>query len=408
MRISQQLGGISRTVQPGSPRPPALPPASDDLPTDSALLSASPTSPEQVVAQRCGQVLSAGRLLVRDDFPFKHTPSLQQGAEPQPTFAGVINFRRLPQAPIYGCSQPTRQAIRDILSHLGAGPNGPGPAVHWTNLREEPVIYVDGSPMWVMDTQHMFTNLEAPGSTVQEVEAREQQLKQDILAEAASSGGKMLLHRVLDGNKTSSEWVEIRPETVQTPREVFDQLRQEGYRADFHRVPVTDEHAPSCAALDLLTQQLGGLPPGTPRVFNCQMGRGRTTTGMVVAQLVEQNEQQGPMALAAGPKIKFDRTFQAISSWLLQVGAGMIPLAGVNLAIQQANAVQNLRDSILSVKKQRAATRDAQESQKLARTEGEYLNRYNQLVAYNTYLQERKPQGRFQDWLQTHPIRSER
>lgn len=62
-------------------------------------------------------------------------------------------------------------------------------------------------------------------------------------------------------------------------------------------MPVTDEKAPKDNDVDLLVQRVwriaqedearvaqGQEPSAT--VFNCQMGRGRTTTGMIIASMV--------------------------------------------------------------------------------------------------------------------------
>lgn len=55
---------------------------------------------------------------------------------------------------------------------------------------------------------------------------------------------------------------------------------------DYLRVPVTDEKAPKDADFALLTKRLWDVPDGAALVFNCQMGRGRTTTGMIIASLL--------------------------------------------------------------------------------------------------------------------------
>jgi hypothetical protein len=38
--------------------------------------------------------------------------------------------------------------------------------------------------------------------------------------------------------------------------------------------------------VDLLTKRIAHMPREAGLMFNCQMGRGRTTTGMVIACLV--------------------------------------------------------------------------------------------------------------------------
>ena len=56
---------------------------------------------------------------------------------------------------------------------------------------------------------------------------------------------------------------------------------------DYDRVAVTDEQAPLPDALSqLLTRIHTGLSIAGDFIFNCQMGRGRTTTGMVTACLI--------------------------------------------------------------------------------------------------------------------------
>lgn len=73
-----------------------------------------------------------------------------------------------------------------------------------------------------------------------------------------------------------------------TPREVFGLMTEEGYPVNYARLPVTDEQAPLpgvFARLDERVQEALATD-FAHLVFNCQMGRGRTTTGMVAAILV--------------------------------------------------------------------------------------------------------------------------
>lgn len=58
---------------------------------------------------------------------------------------------------------------------------------------------------------------------------------------------------------------------------------------DYHRTPITDEQAPSPEIVDAIVSHLEAARDTTPGhllvVVNCQMGRGRTTTGMVISGL---------------------------------------------------------------------------------------------------------------------------
>jgi hypothetical protein len=46
---------------------------------------------------------------------------------------------------VVGVGMPTKDGIKAVLQHLGAGPNGKR-TLYWTSLREEPVLYIKGRP----------------------------------------------------------------------------------------------------------------------------------------------------------------------------------------------------------------------------------------------------------------------
>ena len=54
------------------------------------------------------------------------------------------------------------------------------------------------------------------------------------------------------------------------------------------RVPVVEERAPDEDCFDILVESLKNEPASTQCIFSCQMGRGRTTIGMVVACLIKE------------------------------------------------------------------------------------------------------------------------
>ena len=60
----------------------------------------------------------------------------------------------------------------------------------------------------------------------------------------------------------------------------------EGYSLEYLRVPVTDEKAPKERDFVVLQRRIWDKPPDTALIFNCQMGRGRTSTGMIIGSLL--------------------------------------------------------------------------------------------------------------------------
>lgn len=67
-------------------------------------------------------------------------------------------------------------------------------------------------------------------------------------------------------------WEAVKEEDVQTPREVFESIRDEGYAVEYLRIPVTDEQAPIPTVFDMLLNQVSQLDDTTDILFNCQMG----------------------------------------------------------------------------------------------------------------------------------------
>jgi hypothetical protein len=112
----------------------------------------------------------------------------------------------------------------------------------------------------------------------------------DVLAEAAQFGGRLLVTRESatgeGGRSLRQELVTVDPGAVQTPRQVFEQLRREGYRVTFVRVPLTDGTCPRPADFDLFAAAAAAAAPGDALVYTCQLGGGRTTTGMAIGCLL--------------------------------------------------------------------------------------------------------------------------
>ncbi len=198
------------------------------------------------------------------------------------------------------------------------------------------------------DRDAPYANIENTGITMKRVEAMEKQLKRDVLAEAGTSNSRMLLNDEDDTGNLVGDWEPIDgPTSVLTAREAFNlaidvvtqqhaeamQERQEqlmrlqhhgnqltssssllsspaaaapspssssltysfpmsngaSVRIDYHRTPITDEQAPSPEIVDAIIgylEQAAAEPKGKLLiVVNCQMGRGRTTTGMIISAM---------------------------------------------------------------------------------------------------------------------------
>ena len=67
-------------------------------------------------------------------------------------------------------------------------------------------------------------------------------------------------------------------------------------------MPVTDEKAPKEKDFALLMRRLWKPPEGAALIFNCQMGRGRTSTGMIIASLLHLRRRVNSVAMPTEPQ----------------------------------------------------------------------------------------------------------
>lgn len=211
---------------------------------------------------------------------------------------------------IYGTGMPSVSGLQTALDKMGANEEG-STWVYWTLMREEPVIFVRGRPvrhtrrrllyhLLTSTRQHVLRLLAMPlenvittGVTADSVEGQEDALKSDVIREAEKHQGKLLLHdETDDGNgkfTVTAQWEEgITAEDVLTPSDVYRKMCEAGYRVNYARLPVTDEQAPIPRVFARLEERVEAAlkHQEVAMAFNCQMGRGRTTTAMVAATLV--------------------------------------------------------------------------------------------------------------------------
>lgn len=374
------------------------------------------------VEHRSGKVLGPGTVLKVDQYPGIER-DLAGGKDPQPRIPGAPNYRALPAGKagedksIHGVAQPTIDGLRGVLDQVGSGPGGAGKTAVWTNLREEPVIYVNGRPLNLRLAAHIRDNATNPGASGSDVERTEEQLKQDILAEAARNGGRMLVHDEGPDGQAVARWETITPESVQTTREVFDMLRQEGYRVDYARIPVTDEKSPEPGDFDALVERLKGVDPDAPMLFNCHAGRGRTTTGTVVAGLLRRAQE------GADPNTSVKRSqpvredireqgggvrgaFRTILGLITALEAGPQSKAEADELIDRYASLQNLREAIDVLKKKAETAGTPEERAELLQRATDYVDRYHNIVAFDAYAKDQADTGfqqPFSRWLEEHP-----
>jgi PHD/YefM family antitoxin component YafN of YafNO toxin-antitoxin module len=264
-----------------------LPPVAKPAPTAEA--PSKVEHPKDVVSATNGQLILDGVTQMKaDDFPgrIKYTegglypPGDGSKKEVRAQHQHAPNYRKMPNKPVHGVGQPTKQGFKDVLNHLGAKDK----PIVWTNTRAEAVMYINGSPYNLRQLASMENLDLKAGATGAEIEALEEKLKQRLI-------DKKSIQVPIEGagpNEPKFKTVELTSDNVQTTKDVIDELRQDGYQVEYKRIPLTDEKSPSAAQIDEIRQWTNEAQAKHPDakleyVFNCHQGRGRTTTGMVAA-----------------------------------------------------------------------------------------------------------------------------
>jgi len=148
----------------------------------------------------------------------------------------------------------------------------PPKKIIWINLREEPLIYINGVPYVLRDQYFTLRNIKSySGITSTRLESIEMRLKEDVVGELHSYDEKILLHGEDEQGNIDPVWEDCEVENVLTMREAMDVLRDEvaesgviaesgvkHVHVEFHRVPVTAETPPDDNDLDHMLQILGG------------------------------------------------------------------------------------------------------------------------------------------------------
>lgn len=304
-----------------------------------------------VCQRRCGTVLQYQHILKCDHFPSGRNTNLAEQYDATP------NFRQIGNQPVFGCGQPLASGINEIVSRTT---RDGATSVAWFNMRQEPMIYINDRPYCTKLRASPFGNKELPGISPDTVASLEVTLKQEILAEAAAHGGRVLLHgETMPENSTEvaawgevyAYWEPVDATTVLTLQEAYERAAADApVPLTLHRVPVTDEKKPEPHDFDQLVRCVDVSPDANESmVFNCQLGRGRTTTGCVIACLLRGMAKRsggGPPAQPPPPAEHAGALWEKDLLRAFFTASGPESKGMVDAHIDQCSHMQNIRDAI--------------------------------------------------------------
>jgi len=264
-------------------------------------LANNPSPPDDVTRWLCSRLqlcrpdtveeypenVLAGLVMKSDEFENIH---LFKTPRPHPC---VWNFRKTEAAdlPVFGVGQCHLEGIVFLARHLKERGY---PKVLWFNMREEPVVFLDGQACAPRSAGNLNENVEHLTSIQGwELDSMEKRLRDDCAEAAKASGGTIGVFFQLGDGSNDERPLTVSHELSVPVRGAYQHVnRAEGVaEVTYHRVPITDESAPEEQRFDQLISALKPIATGatvddTALVFNCQMGRGRTTTGMVCGSIM--------------------------------------------------------------------------------------------------------------------------
>merc|ERR1712168_1387982 len=215
-----------------------------------------------------------------------HFEGIDKLVKEAPHTDGAPNFRRMPGFPVFGTGQPTLGGFEKILEPI-MKKYGDEKIIYWANLRQEPVVYVNGKPYTARNPEKLNYHLEVKNPD--EVSKMEDEFA-DVIK---GRGDEFKFYQDQYGEHPDERAVKNEELTekladVQTLTTIFGGLKEKNDKVNAIRIPVNQETAPAEECFDQIIALLKNTSASTPIVFNCQAGISRTTTAMVIASLVKE------------------------------------------------------------------------------------------------------------------------
>merc|ERR1712062_829939 len=208
-----------------------------------------------------------------------HFDKIQKLPDPIP---GVPNFRRVPGFKVYCCGQPTLEGFEKVLEKVtGTIYPKDGPII-WFNLRQEPTVYVNGSPVCARPPNKIGEYAELGGITRDIIKAQETAFAGECEGRKSTNGGKL---KVVDVNKKESE---LEGKELKSLSATIESLKEKYPGLVHWRVPVCNSASPLESDYDIMVKTLVGTSINTPIIVNDQVGLSRATTGCVIACLFKE------------------------------------------------------------------------------------------------------------------------
>merc|ERR1712045_112400 len=208
-----------------------------------------------------------------------HFEKIQKLPDP---VVGCPNFRRIPGYKVYCCGQPTAEGFKNCLEKVCGTIYPKDGKIIWLNMRQEPNVYVNGTPICARPPNKIGEYAELGAVTTAALNADEPEFMRVVEGRMKENADKL---KYVDISKKEHE---IEVKDLKTLDNVIEGLK-EAFPGLVHlRVPVCNSAAPSIADFDTICENLVGTGINTPIIINDQVGLSRATTACVIACLFKE------------------------------------------------------------------------------------------------------------------------
>merc|ERR1712130_321129 len=208
-----------------------------------------------------------------------HFEKIQKLPDP---VVGCPNFRRIPGYKVYCCGQPTAEGFKNCLEKVCGTIYPKDGKIIWLNMRQEPNVYVNGTPICARPPNKIGENAELGAVTTAALNADEPEFMRVVEGRMKENADKL---KYVDISKKEHE-VEVKD--LKTLENVIEGLKESFPGLVHLRVPVCNSAAPSIADFDTICENLVGTGINTPIIINDQVGLSRATTACVIACLFKE------------------------------------------------------------------------------------------------------------------------
>merc|ERR1712213_61772 len=195
---------------------------------------------------------------------------------------GVPNFRRVPGYKVYCCGQPTIDGFEAALEKVCGTIYPKDGKIIWLNMRQEPIVYVDGNPMCARPPNKIGEYAELGNVTAEDLDTDEKEFLRVVNSRIKNADGKL---EYVDVDKKKHT---VEAKKVITLSKVVENLKTKYPNLVHIRVPICNSASPLEKDYDTICNALVGTGVSSPIIVNCQVGLSRSTTGCIAACMFKE------------------------------------------------------------------------------------------------------------------------